>query len=88
MDKVRANIAYWLLFVFGATIGLDFGAVAGHWASPNDVRNLAAPIISAEVSLLGAVTGFYYASHRPPAVGSPVSAQSENGSEETDTPSK
>lgn len=78
VDRVRAYIAYWLLFIFAATVGLIFGSAAGHWAAINDLRELAAPLITAEVSLLGAVTGFYFASQRPTSIEAPpVSAQGQ-----------
>ena len=62
VEKIRARIAYMLLWIFAGTIVLTFVAGASGWASPSDIRQFAAPIISAEIGLLGAVTGFYYAS--------------------------
>src|SRR5579863_8127368 len=76
VENVRARIAYILLGIFAATIGLTFGAAAGHWAGTNDIRQFEAPIISAEVSLLGAVMGFYYASRKElPELGPPVNPE-------------
>lgn len=60
--SVRARIAYLLLSIFAGTIVLTFLAGALGWATPSDIRQFAAPILTAQVSLLGAVMGFYYAS--------------------------
>jgi len=79
MENVRARIAYVLLAIFAGTIGLTFGAAAGHWAVPSDIRQFEAPIISAEVSLLGAVMGFYYASRKElPPLGPPVTPSKDD----------
>ena len=79
LDNVRARIAYALLVIFASTVGLIFVAVALHWMTPSSVKDLITPIITAEVSLLGAATGFYYgtSSSTPPQLGAPISAKKD-----------
>ena len=62
--NVRARIAYVLLSIFAGTILAGFITVDAHWGTFSDVRNFIEPLVTAEVSLLGAVMGFYYATHQ------------------------
>lgn len=83
VENVRARIAYMLLVIFAGTILLTFVAAALGWASPSDIRQFEAPIVSAEVSLLGAVMGFYYASRVDnPTLVPPATAQDDDEDDE------
>lgn len=63
LGSVRANIAYCLLAIFAATVGLCFAGVALGWGTDGTFRQVSAALISGEIGLLGAVMGFYYATH-------------------------
>lgn len=65
--NVRATIAYALLGIFAGTIAMAFVSFATGWAKISDIRDFVTPFITAEVGLLGAVMGFYYATHDHPA---------------------
>jgi hypothetical protein len=83
--NVRARIAYVLLIIFGATIGMGFASVAAGWGSFDTVRTFITPLITAEVSLLGAVMGFYYATHQNEIDGIPkVSPKSPKDQDPSD----
>ncbi|HVX19969.1 MAG TPA: hypothetical protein VHB02_01335 [Acidimicrobiales bacterium] len=75
---MRARIAYSLLAIFAATVAMIFVAVAARWITIQALKDLVAPLVTAEVSLLGAVTGFYYGTTKPvPPLGPPISTSSE-----------
>lgn len=64
IGSVRAKIAYLLIFIFAGTIGASFAGLALHWASSaRELGDFVTPFITAEVGVLGAVTGFYFATH-------------------------
>jgi hypothetical protein len=63
MQNVRAKIAFRLIWILAGTIVLGFVSADTHWGGWGVVRTFMTPLITAEVSLLGAATGFYYATH-------------------------
>jgi len=63
IGSVRAKIAYLLILIFAGTIAASFIGLALHWANVADLRDFVTPFITAEVGVLGAVTGFYFATH-------------------------
>lgn len=81
--NVRARIAYILLAVFTSTVGMGFAAVAAGWGTWTDLKDFITPLITAEVGLLGAVMGFYYATHEQHLTGiqkvDPAQERNEDG---------
>jgi uncharacterized membrane protein YGL010W len=63
MASVRAKIAYVLLVIFGATVAGSFLALGADWATAGAIKDFVEPVLTAEVGLLGAVMGFYFATH-------------------------
>lgn len=66
-DDVRKTIAYWLLGILSGIVVLAFVLLgAQKWLGTDleQVRSVAELLFTPVVTLLGAVTGFYYAEHR------------------------
>ena len=62
LRRTQARIVYLLLFIFAATIAAGFAGLAIGWASENGMKDFLVMFIPAETALLGAATGFYFAS--------------------------
>jgi hypothetical protein len=61
LANVQATIAYALLWIFALTILASIVLVGADIISAADAKDFVTPFITAEVGLLGAVTGFYFA---------------------------
>ena len=60
--RTQARIVYLLLFIFAATIAAGFAGLAIGWASESGMKDFLALFLPAETALLGAASGFYFAS--------------------------
>ncbi len=66
-DDVRKRIAYWLLAIISGIVLVTFVLLAFHQAlnlQLADIRSILELVFTPTVTLLGAVTGFYYATHK------------------------
>jgi hypothetical protein len=63
VGSVRAKIAYMLILIFAGTVLLSFIGLAAHWATAEQLKDFVVPFLSAEIGVIGAVTGFYFATH-------------------------
>jgi hypothetical protein len=63
LANVQANIAYALLWIFALTLAAAFVSVDTGWVKITSVPDFVTPFITAQVGLLGAVMGFYFATH-------------------------
>ena len=62
LRRTQARIVYLLLFIFAATIAAGFAGLAIGWASETGMKDFLAMFVPAETALLGAASGFYFAS--------------------------
>lgn len=60
-ERVRGRLAQWLTFGAVALIFFFAGATAAGWLTANEVKTLAAVVLSPLVGLAGSATGFYFA---------------------------
>jgi len=63
-EDTREHVAWWLLSIFGGTILLVVGLLGAGRISGSTAKDMLSILVPPEVSLLGAVTGFYYASRQ------------------------
>lgn len=63
-EDTREHIAWWLLAIFAGTIGLVVGLLGAGLITGATAKDMLSILVPPEVSLLGAVTGFYYASRQ------------------------
>jgi hypothetical protein len=82
LQRTQARIAYALLAIFAATVGMGFAGLASHWANAKTMKDFLTLFIPSEVGLLGAVTGFYFASK----TASDAAAQSDSSDGPADPP--
>jgi hypothetical protein len=62
LRRTQARMVYLLLFIFAATIAAGFAGLAIGWASETGMKDFLAMFVPAETALLGAASGFYFAS--------------------------
>ncbi len=65
LRRTQARIVYLFLFIFAATVAAGFTGLAIGWANESGMKDFLVMFVPAETALLGAATGFYFAS--PPA---------------------
>jgi hypothetical protein len=66
LRRTQARIVYLFLFIFAATIAAGFTGLAIGWADESGMKDFLVMFVPAETALLGAATGFYFASPAAP----------------------
>jgi hypothetical protein len=66
LRRTQARIVYLFLFIFAATIAAGFTGLAIGWANESGMKDFLVMFVPAETALLGAATGFYFASPAAP----------------------
>ena len=74
LRRTEARVVYLLLFIFAATIAAGFTGLAVGWASESGMKDFLTMFVPAETALLGAASGFYFASERAPEAAEAVGA--------------
>ena len=80
LRRTQARIVYLLLFIFAATIAAGFAGLAIGWASESGMKDFLALFVPAETALLGAASGFYFASQSSSETAEAVVAAADPGS--------
>jgi hypothetical protein len=80
MRRTQARIVYLLLFIFAATIAAGFAGLAIGWASESGMKDFLALFVPAETALLGAASGFYFASQSSSETAEAVVSAADPGS--------
>jgi len=60
VERTRATLAYCLLGLLSAVIGVDLGLLAAGTLTPTQFDNVTGVMLSPIFGLLGAATGYYY----------------------------
>jgi hypothetical protein len=66
LRRTQARIVYLFLFIFAATVAAGFTGLAIGWANESGMKDFLVMFVPAETALLGAATGFYFASPAAP----------------------
>ena len=80
LRRTQARIVYLLLFIFAATIAAGFAGLAIGWASESGMKDFLTLFVPAETALLGAASGFYFASQSSSETAEAVVAATRPGS--------
>ena len=80
LRRTQARIVYVLLFIFAATIAAGFAGLAIGWASESGMKDFLTLFVPAETALLGAASGFYFASQSSSQTAETVVAATDPGS--------
>lgn len=59
-EWVRSIVAYGILALLSVTVIASFACLAGGWINKEDLKDLLTIVFGPIITLLGAVTGFYY----------------------------
>ena len=60
VEQTRATLAYCLLGLLAAVIGVDLGLLAAGTVTAQTFDNVTGVVIAPVIGLLGAATGYYY----------------------------
>lgn len=63
-EDTREHVAWWLLAIFASTVAIVLGLLGASLITGAEAKDMLSILVPPEVSLLGAVTGFYYGSRR------------------------